>query len=167
MGSFKNLKERLLYAFTGNVARNGSVFALAANLVNFVYKDNAPFCCAYVTVSCVNQLEQYILYVFAYVTGFCKGCGVRNCKRNLKLLCQSLCKKGFSASGRTKKQDVGLFNFYVRFQLLFLWNGKLLVVVVYSNGKNLLCHVLSNNVLVQVFLEFLWRRDIFHVYWAD
>ena len=39
--AFQNFQKRLLDAFAGNVARNRRIVVFAANLVDFVNKDNA------------------------------------------------------------------------------------------------------------------------------
>src|SRR5439155_23740147 len=38
--AFQNFQQSLLYAFAGNIARNGNVVGLASDLVDFVYVNN-------------------------------------------------------------------------------------------------------------------------------
>ena len=40
-GAFQHLQQGLLHAFAGNIARDRGVFVLSADLVDFIYIDDA------------------------------------------------------------------------------------------------------------------------------
>ena len=40
-GAFENLQQSLLHAFAGNIARDGRIFVLLGNLIDFVDIDDA------------------------------------------------------------------------------------------------------------------------------
>src|SRR5258708_8040512 len=53
--SLQNLEQRLLHAFSGNVARDGHVLRFARDLVNFVNIDDAPLPPLYVVFGILNH----------------------------------------------------------------------------------------------------------------
>jgi len=66
----EDLEQRLLHAFAGDVPSDRGIFVLAADLVDFVDIDNAGLRSSYIAVGSLKQLEDDVLDVFAYVSGF-------------------------------------------------------------------------------------------------
>jgi hypothetical protein len=62
-----------LHALAGDIPGNGGVVRLACDLVDLVYIYNPRLCLLHVEVGSLNELEEYILHVFADVTGFGEG----------------------------------------------------------------------------------------------
>jgi len=69
-GSFQNLQQCLLYAFTRNISCNGWVFTSAGNFINFIYINDSMLCLFNVVVCRLNQLEQNIFNIFAHIACF-------------------------------------------------------------------------------------------------
>src|SRR5437016_2204107 len=68
--SFDELEQRLLNSFSGYVAGDGRAIALAADLVDLVNIDYAPFCPFDVVVGSLQQLENDVFDVLADIAGF-------------------------------------------------------------------------------------------------
>src|SRR5437870_1722663 len=79
-GAFKNLQERLLHAFTRNVAGNRRVLVFATNLIDFVDVDDALLRALNVSVSCLQEFKNDVLDVFTNVARFGKRSGVNDGK---------------------------------------------------------------------------------------
>ena len=165
--SFDDFKQSLLYAFSAYIAGYRSVFAFSADFVDFVNKDDSAFCSLNISVCGVDQLKKDIFYVFADIACFRKSCCVCNCKRNVQFLSQCFCEKGFSASCWSYKKNVWFFDFYLVFAVGFkIWERAWFlgchsfIMIVNCNRKNFFCVILAYNVLIKIFLEFFWRRNI-------
>jgi len=66
-GPFDHLEERLLDSLAGDIAGNGRIFRLAADLVDFVNVDDATLGAFNIVLSRLQQLENDVLNVFAHV----------------------------------------------------------------------------------------------------
>ena len=88
--AFEDLQQRLLHAFTGNVAGDGGVLVLAANLVDLVDVDDAGLGATDVAVRGLQQLEDDVLDVLADVAGFGESRGIDDGERNIEHLGQGL-----------------------------------------------------------------------------
>src|SRR5690606_22785695 len=69
-GALEDLQQRLLNAFTGDVARDRRVLALARDLVDLVDVDDAGLGLLDVVVRGLDQLEEDVLDVLTDVAGF-------------------------------------------------------------------------------------------------
>ena len=77
-----DLQQGLLDAFPGYVTGYGYVLSLLCNLVDFVDEDDALFRLFNIVVCSFDKLKKNVLYVFTYISGFCKGCSISNGERN-------------------------------------------------------------------------------------
>src|SRR5215467_966824 len=106
--SFQNLQQSLMHAFTRNVASDGGVLILAADLIDFVDVNDAGLGAVDVAVCRLQQLEDNVLNVFADVASFSERGGVDNRKRNIEHAGQGLREKRFAGSRRSDQHDVRL-----------------------------------------------------------
>src|SRR4051812_13725267 len=63
--SFQHLQQGLLYAFAGDVARDGDVLTCLGNLVHFVDIDDAALSGLDVEVGRMQELQQEVFHVLA------------------------------------------------------------------------------------------------------
>src|SRR5690606_15194215 len=112
-GTFEDLQQCLLNAFTGNVSGDRRVLAPARNLVDLVNVDNAGFGLLDSIVSSLEQLEEDIFNVLTHVPGFCQARSIGDCERNVQLLRQRLRQVRLTATGRPDEHDVGLRDFHI------------------------------------------------------
>src|SRR6185437_12785806 len=96
--AFEDFEQCLLHAFTRNVASDGRVFVLAANLVDFVNIDDALLRALDVSVGGLQKFENDVFDVFADITGFSKRGRIDNRKRHAKHSRQRLCQQGLAGS---------------------------------------------------------------------
>ena len=99
--AFYYFKKSLLYAFAGNVARDGHVFGLSCDFVYFVYINYTLLRAFDIVIRRLNEFEKDILYVLADVARFRKSGCVRNCERHVQNTRKSSREQGFAATGRT------------------------------------------------------------------
>ena len=81
--AFQNFQQRLLHAFPGYVSRNGYVFGLLCNFIDFINIDNPMLRTLDIVIRSLNNLQQYILHVFTDIAGFCQCRSVCNGKRHI------------------------------------------------------------------------------------
>ncbi len=150
-GALKNLEERLLYAFSGDIAGNGGVLVFASDFVNLVNIDDALLRAGDVAICGLQQLEDDVLNILADVAGFSeRGC-IDNRKGNVEHLGQGVREKGFAGACGADEQDVGLgeLNFIVAHAI----HLDALVVVVDGHGEFLLGLLLADDIIVEVALD--------------
>ena len=87
-GALQNFQQRLLHAFSRNVAGDGNVFRFPRDLVNLVDVNDAHLGSFHVVISVLEQAQNDVLDVFADVAGFGQGRGIGNGKGNVENLCQ-------------------------------------------------------------------------------
>src|SRR5712691_2912246 len=68
--SFQNLQQSLLHAFAGDIASNGRILVLAADLVDLIDIDDAGLSAAYIALGSLQQFEDDVLDVLAHITSF-------------------------------------------------------------------------------------------------
>ena len=68
-GAFENLEQRLLHALAADVAGNGGVLVLAADLVDLVDINDALLRARHVALGGLQQLENDVLHILAHVAG--------------------------------------------------------------------------------------------------
>ena len=100
-GTLQDLEQRLLDALPGDVAGDGGVLVLAADLIDFVYINNALLAALHVPIGGLQQLQNDILDVFANVSGFGQGGGVHDGERHIQNLGQGLRHKSLAGAGGT------------------------------------------------------------------
>src|SRR6202012_4601904 len=93
-----NLKPPLLHAFTGDIAGDGGILVLAADLVDFVDVDDAGLRACYAAVCSLPKLEDDVFYILAYISGFSQRGGVNDGERNIEHFCQGVGKQSFAAT---------------------------------------------------------------------
>ena len=163
-GALDNLQQRLLHALTGHVTGDGEVLAtLAGNLVDFVNVDDAALSLGNIAVSGVNEAQQNVLHVVTHVTRLGEGGCVNQGERHIQLLRQGCRQVGFTAAGRAEHQNIRLA------QLHLLPRGRrknaggqhrvinivdALVVVVHRHRQGALRRVLTDDVVVEVAVNF-------------
>src|SRR5581483_9003233 len=150
--ALKQLQKRLLHALAGNVAGNGGVLILAADLVDLVDVDDAALRTCHVTVGGLQQLQDDVLDVFADVAGFCQGSRIDDRKRDVEHLRQRLRHQGLARTCGSHEEDVRLRKLDVAGARTVHLDA--LVVVVNRYGQLLFRRVLTNDVLVQKGLYF-------------
>ena len=65
--AFEDLQQRLLHAFTGDVAGDRRILVLAADLVDFVDIDDALLALLHIAVGGLQELEDDVLHILAHV----------------------------------------------------------------------------------------------------
>ena len=108
LGALQDLQQRLLHAFTGDVAGDRRVLALAGDLVDLVDVDDAGLGALDVVVGGLDQFEQNVLHVFTDIAGLGQRGGVGDRERDVEHLGQGLGQVGLAAAGGPQHQDVGL-----------------------------------------------------------
>src|SRR5262249_28666366 len=141
------------HAFTADVAGDGGVLVLAADLVDLIYIDDAGLGAAHVAVGRLEQLEDDVLDVLANVAGFSERGGVDDGEGNVKHAGQRLCQQGLARAGGPDQHDVGLCQLHV--PGLGAVHVDALVVVVNRHGKFFLGLLLADHVFVEERLDFL------------
>ena len=98
---FKNLQQRLLHAFTGNIAGDRRVLVLAGNLVDFVDINDSLLGPLHVAAGGLDQLQDHVLDVLADVAGLGQRGGVDDGKGHVEQFGQCLRQQGLAGSGRS------------------------------------------------------------------
>src|SRR5262249_23972465 len=157
-GAFQDLEQRLLHAFTTDVAGDGGVFVLAANLVDLVYIDDAGLGAAHVAVGRLQQLEHDVLHVLADVAGFGERGGIDDGERNIEHAGQRLRQQGLARAGGPDQHDVGLGQLHVAGFVAV--HVDALVVIVDRDGELFLGLLLADYVFIEEGLDFLRLRQV-------
>ena len=111
--SFQDFQQCLLYAFAGNVSRNGRIFRLPGDFIDFINVNNAPFRSGNIEIRRLDQFEEAVFHVFTDITGFCKTGRIGNRKGNIQKSGQSLREKRFAAACRADHDDIGFLQLYI------------------------------------------------------
>ena len=151
-GSLQQFEQSLLHTLATHVTRNRRVICLSGYLVYLVDKDDATLGSLDIIVSHLQQTGQNALNILTDIAGLRKNSSVDNGERHVKHLCNGTGQQGLTCSCRTHHNDVRLLNLHA---IVVLWLLQTLIVVVDSNGKIALSLVLSNDILVQMFLNLL------------
>ena len=144
--AFEYLQQRLLHAFTRDVASDRRVLVLAANLIDLVDIDDALLCAFDVAIGRLQKLQDDVLNVFADVARFSQRGGIDNREGHAQHARQRLRQQRLAGSGRPNQKDVGFLNLDVRTTAA---DFDPLVVLVDRDRQTLLRLVLSDNILVQ------------------
>ena len=154
--SLYNFQKSLLYSFSGYVSGNGGIFRFSGNFVNFVNINNAILSTFYIVICCLNDFQQNIFHILAHITGFGQSGCVGNGKRHIQQSCQRLSQKRLTRTGRTQHKNVALLQFHIRASAC----QHTFVVVVNCNRKHFFRFILSNDILIQKCLNFLWFQQV-------
>ena len=102
-GAFQDLQQRLLHAFARNIAGDGRVLVLAADLVDLIDIDDARLAALHVPIGVLQQPQDDVLDVLADIAGFGQRGGVDNREWNVQDARQRLRQQGFARyrSGRS------------------------------------------------------------------
>ncbi len=150
--TFQNLQKRLLHALARNIAGDGRVLVLAADLVDLVDVDDALLALLHIAIGRLEELEDDVLHVLADVPGFGQGGGIDDGKGNIQNLGQGLRHQGFAGAGGADQQDVGLLEFDLGIAHAVHMNP--LAMVVNRHRQLLLGGFLPDHVLIQEFFHF-------------
>src|SRR6516225_7293038 len=148
--TFENLEQRLLNAFTTDIAGDGGVFVLLGDLIDFIDIDNALLGLLDITIGRLEQLEDDVFDVFPDVARLGKRRGVHDGERHIEHAGKRLSQQGFARARGADQKDVGLAE--LDFAGLFVEENAL-VVVVDGDSELLLGAVLADNVAVQELLN--------------
>ena len=152
-GAFENLEQRLLHAFAGDIAGDGGILVLAADLVDLVDVDDALLGAGDVAVGGLEQLEDDVLDILADVAGLSERGGVDDGEGHVEHLGQGVRQQRLAGAGGADEQDVGLGQLH--FVVAHAVHLDALVVVVDGDGELLLGLVLADDVVVEKAFDFL------------
>ena len=155
-GSLNDLQKRLLNSLSGYISGNGRILRLSCDLVNLININNTMLCTFNIAICCLNHFQEDAFYIFPHISGLCQSCRICDGKRNIQYLCEGLGKQSLSASGRSKHQNITLLQIHAQIRTCH----DPLVMIVYSNRKNLLCLVLSDYIFIKECLDLLWCQKI-------
>src|SRR4029079_7771810 len=155
--AFDQLQQRLLHAFTRNIARNRRVVALARDLVDLVDIDDAALRLVDVVVAFLQQLLDDVLDVLADVPGLGQRRRIGDDEGYVEQARQRLGQQRLAGPRRPDQQDVALGELDV----VFLDAGlEPLVVVGDCNREDFLRELLADHVLVEDLADLVRRRQL-------
>jgi hypothetical protein len=93
----------------------------------------------------LEQRQHDGLDVLTHVAGLCKARGIRNGERHIEVLRQRLRKQSLARPGGANEQDVRLLKLNI---VVCSTRINTLVVIVHTDGENLLRAMLPDHVLV-------------------
>ena len=150
-GALQDLEQRLLHAFTGDVARDRRVLGLAGDLVDLVDVDDAGLGLLHVVVGGLDQLQEDVLDVLTDVARLGERGGVGDRERHLQQPGERLREQRLAAAGGTDQEDVRLLQLDVGVAVRAGLHP--LVVVVDRDREDLLRLLLTDDVVVQVLVD--------------
>ena len=158
--ALKDLEQRLLHAFTGDVACDRDVLGLAGDLVDLIDIDDAALGLGDIHIRRLKQVEQDVFDVLAHITGLGDGGSVGNRERHIQQARQRARKERLAATGGTDEQDIALFDLHVceRIRLAASRLVQAFVVVMHRDREHSLGVVVADDVLVEEFLDLSGRR---------
>ena len=109
-GALKNLQQRLLHPFSGNVASDGNVFGGAADFIDLVDIDDATLGLLHIVIGRLEQAEDHVFHVLTHVTGLGECGGIGNSEGYIENLREGAGEQGFARTGGTDKHDVALLD---------------------------------------------------------
>src|ERR1043165_2611058 len=142
---FEDLQQRLLHAFTRNVARDRWVLILATNLVDFVDVDDPLLRAFDVAIGSLQKFENDVLDVFTDVACFSQRGGIDDRERNREHARECLREQRLAGAGRSDEKDVCFLDLDVRTTTTEL---DAFVVLIDGDGQALLCFLLADHIFV-------------------
>src|SRR2546426_6174465 len=149
-GAFQDLEQRLLDAFARHVARDRRVLGFPRDFIDLVDVDDSPLRPLDVIVGGLEQTQNDVFHVLADVARFGERGRVGDRERHPQHLRECLSKQRFPGTGRTDQENIGLLQLDVAIIIARL---DALVVVVDSDGEDLLGALLTDHVLVEDVLD--------------
>ena len=155
--AFKQLKQSLLNALAAHVACYGRIVALARNLVYLVDEHDAALRSLNIIVGHLKQSAQYALNILAHISGLGEHRGIYNGEGDIEQLGYGARHEGLARTGASHHNYIAFLYLYavVVFRLL-----KSLVVVIHRHGQTALCVVLTDDILVEIFLYLARLRHL-------
>ena len=157
-GAFENFQQRLLHAFAANIAGDGDVVGLAADLVDFVDVNDADLRALHVVIGVLQQPQDDVLHVLADIAGFGQRRGIGDAERHIENLGERLGEQRLAGAGRADQQDIALLDLDIG-ERIRLKRGRgvgrrralqdALVMIVHRDGERLLREVLPDDILVE------------------
>ena len=134
-----------------DVAGDGGVLVLAADLVDLVDVDDALLGAGHVAVGGLQKLENDVLDILAHVAGLSERGGVDDGEGHVEHLGQGVGQQSLAGAGGADQQDVGLGELNLAGARAIHLDA--LVVVVNRDGELLLGLVLADHVIVEEALD--------------
>ena len=167
-GTLDNFQQCLLYALTGYITGNGDVFTLLRDLIDLVDIYDTVLGTFHIVVRRLDQLQQNILYIFAYITGLSQCGGICDSKRYIDDLRQCLRQVSLTGTGRSYHDDITLLQLHI---IQILGSRYSLVMIVHRNGEDLFRLLLPDDIFIQEVLDLLRfqkvdirSRGLFHFF---
>ena len=130
--TLQNFEQRLLHAFSTDIARNGRILGASGNLVDLIHIDDTLLRLVNIPIRRLQQLEQNIFNVLTDIACFCQRSRVSDRERYIQNLRQRLRDQSLTGTGRPDHHDIALLQFYT--VILNRGLGNSLVMIVYGNG---------------------------------
>ena len=93
--ALEDLQQRLLHTLAGDVARDGSVLALAGDLVHLVDIDDAALRALHIKIRRLQQAEQDVLHILADIARLGERGGVGNGERHIQHRARASAQRAF------------------------------------------------------------------------
>ena len=163
-GSLYYLQKGLLDPLAGHIAGNGRAVQFPGDLVDFINVYDALTCGLNVIIGHLNQVQDDIFHVFAYISRLCKCGGISDRERDFQDLGEGLRQKGFTAACGSDQEDVAFLDLNPFHVYLGIYP---FVVVMNRHGKDLLWLVLFNHILVQCLFYFSRLRQLISKFFVN
>ena len=160
--AFEQFEQALLHTFAAHVARDAGIVALAGNLVDFVDEDDALLGTLGVVVALLEQSAEQAFDVFAHIAGFGEHGGIDDGEGDDEHLRNGLGQQSLARTGAAHHDDVRLLQFHL-FLTRLLHLLQTFVVVIDGDRERLLGFVLTDDILVEVGLDFGRFRQFLQV----
>ena len=155
-GAFQQFQQGLLHPFSGDIAGDRGIFALAGDLVDLIDINNAALGLLHIHVGFLQQPQQDVLHVFADVARLGQGGGIGHGEGHIQHLGQGLGEQGLAATGGANQQDVRLLQAgggLIGFPLAIALPGQPFVVVVHRHRQHFFGLLLAHHLLVEEGLD--------------
>ena len=154
-GTLQNLQQGLLHPFAGHVPSNRRILAFAGDLIHLVDVDDAPLRQLDVVVGRLDQTQQDVLHIVTHIARLSQCGGVSDGKWDLQHSSQCLGKQSLPAAGGTHEQNIALLKLHI----LRPAEVDAFIMVIHGHREGHFGLLLSNNILVQNSVYFLWGGD--------
>ena len=155
-GSFQEFEHALLHTLATDIACDAGVVAFAGNLVDFIDEDNTTLGSCHIVVGHLKQTAQDALHILTNVAGLGKHRSVDNGERHVKQFGDGAGQQRLTCTRRAYHDDIALLDFHA---IVVRRLEQTLVVVIHSHRQIALGLVLTDDILVEIFLDFLWLGD--------
>ena len=152
-GTLKKFEQSLLHTLATHVARDARVIALAGYFIYFINEYDAPLRSSHIEIGYLKQARQDAFHIFAHVSGFGEDGGIHNGERHIQQLGYRARQQGFARTGTSHHNDITLFYLHTR---IIFWLLQSLIMIVDRNRQITFGFVLTDDILVQIFLDVFW-----------